>query len=262
MDRLTEKRIVLRVEGGASEEVGDEVVTESAIQINLNGTELVTLLSCAYGEKELGVGFLRTEGFIDSIDDIVGFEGEGGSLHFTIPQDKFDRESRVQRYVTSGCGRGVSFAIARRSMRREDDDAAMEPIASSGEISELMREFQGRSETFRSTGGVHSAALCSSEGVLFFSEDIGRHNAVDRVIGRALIEGVPTSDKLLLSSGRISSEIARKVAFADVPLLVSRSAPTTRALEIAQELGLAVVGFARGRRMNIYTRRERVRVGD
>lgn len=255
---ITEKCRVLRVDGGESSELDDEIVTESAVQINLNDTELVTLLSCAYDEKELGVGFLRTEGFIDGKEDIVDFKQDGSSLYFTIPQEKFDKESRVQKYITSGCGRGVSFAIAKKSLKLKEGDGGKSPIVSTNAISDLMREFQNRSETFKSTGGVHSAALCTAEEVLYFSEDIGRHNAVDRVIGRALLEGVDTSDKVLLSSGRISSEIARKVIFADVPVLVSRSAPTTRALKIAQELGLTVVGFARGRRMNIYTRRDRV----
>jgi len=247
------------MDGGESLELQDDVVTESAVQINLNDTELVTLLSCAYEEKELGVGFLRTEGFIDGADDIAGFEQKDSSLYFTIPQEKFDKESRIQKYITSGCGRGVSFAIAKKSLERKGEETVMAPIVSAEEISDLMREFQSRSELFKSTGGVHSAALCTAKEVLFFSEDIGRHNAVDRVIGKALLAGVSTDDKVLLSSGRISSEIARKVAFADIPLLVSRSAPTTRALRIAQELGLTVVGFARGRRMNIYIRRERIR---
>jgi FdhD protein len=262
VNELTKKCDVLRVDGDDSREVKDDVVTESAVQINLNDTELVTMLSCAYDEKELGVGFLRTEGFIDGMDDIVDFEQKGSSLYFTIPREKFDKESRVQKYITSGCGRGVSFAIAKKSLKLKDDDSGKAPIVSAEQISDLMREFQGRSETFKNTGGVHSAALCTAEEVLFFSEDIGRHNAVDRVIGKALLEGVATGDKVLLSSGRISSEIARKVAFADVPVLVSRSAPTTRALKIAQELGLTVVGFARGRRMNIYMRRERVGIHD
>ncbi len=256
---ITEKCSVLRVDGNESLDLQDDVVTESAVQINLNDTELVTLLSCAYEEKELGVGFLRTEGFIDGVEDIVGFEQRDSSLYFTIPPEKFEKESRVQKYITSGCGRGVSFAIAKKSLKLKGDEQDRAPIVSAEAISDLMREFQNRSETFKSTGGVHSAALCAAEGILFFSEDIGRHNAVDRVIGKALLAGVATDDKVLLSSGRISSEIARKVAFADIPVLVSRSAPTTRALNIARELNLTVVGFARGRRMNIYTRREKVK---
>lgn len=258
MNELTKKCDVLRIDGDESREVRDDVVTESAVQINLNGTELATLLACGYEERELGVGFLRTEGFIDAADEIVDFRREGTSLYFTISEERFDRESKVQKYITSGCGRGVSFALVRKSLKLQSAAAVKEPIVSADGIFALVRDFQGRSETFRSTGGVHSAAICTCDEILLFSEDIGRHNAVDRVIGHALLDGIPTGDKLLLSSGRVSSEIARKVAFAELPILVSRSAPTARALDIAQELGLTVIGFARGRRMNVYTHGQRV----
>jgi FdhD protein len=256
---LTKKYPILRINDQDREELEDDVVLESAVQINLNGTELATILACPCDEKDLGVGFLVTEGFIEGPSELRGFEQKGSSLYFTVDEEKFKKEQVIQKYITSGCGRGTSFALARKSLKSKKIKSSIAPLATADQISDLMSRFQRESETYMKTGGVHSASLCTPTEGLIFSEDIGRHNAVDRVIGRALLEGVALGDKLLVSSGRVSSEIARKVAFAEIPVLVSRSAPTDRALWIADELGLTVVGFARGRRMNVYTHKERVK---
>jgi FdhD protein len=123
-----------------------------------------------------------------------------------------------------------------------------------------MAEFRRRSELHRQTGGVHAAALADRNGLLVFREDIGRHNAVDKVIGAYLLAGNCFEDKLLLSSGRLSSEILHKAAACSVPILVSRSAPTDRCVALARERSITLIGFARGRRMNIYSRGERIAV--
>ncbi|MFH1829189.1 MAG: formate dehydrogenase accessory sulfurtransferase FdhD [Pseudomonadota bacterium] len=256
---LTKKYPIVRITSDNIEKLEDEVVAEGAVQINLNDTELATLLCSPYEERELGTGFLFTEGFIDSADDILGFEQKGQSLYFTIDPERFSKETSVQRYITSGCGRGASFELARKSLKLKNKEKGKSLKVSAEQIFKLMSNFQKRSEVFKSTGGVHSAAICSVSELLFFSEDIGRHNAVDRVIGSLILKRIPLHDKLLLSSGRISSEIARKVAFADIPIFVSRSAPTDMALKIAAELGLTVAGFARGSRMNVYTHGDRIK---
>ncbi len=110
-----------------------------------------------------------------------------------------------------------------------------------------------RAHTFRQTGGVHSAALCDTDRIIFQVEDVGRHNAVDKVIGWAKLNGLVLQDKILLSTGRISADIALKSARAGLNIIASRSAPTSRALAYARQLGLTVVGFVRGQRMNVYT---------
>jgi FdhD protein len=121
-----------------------------------------------------------------------------------------------------------------------------------------MRDFQDRSEVFKNTGGVHAAALSSADGIELFSEDIGRHNAVDKVFGRCLLENIETKDKLLLVTGRISSEILLKVARRGIPALVSKSAPTDSGVKLAEKLGITLIGFVRGHRMNVYAHAERV----
>ncbi|MFH1874083.1 MAG: formate dehydrogenase accessory sulfurtransferase FdhD [Pseudomonadota bacterium] len=256
---LTKTVKITRLENNAREEKQDIIVSEVPIQIILNGTELATILASPDQLKELGLGFLFTEGFIDSLSEIEKFEQKQNSLYFTIAADKFSQKEKIQKYITSGCGRGASFAIALKSLKQKKNSRSAKTSISADQISELMKEFQKKSEVFLTTGGVHSAALTSAKEILFFTEDIGRHNAVDRAIGLALTNQVKLTDKFLLTSGRISSEIVRKVAEADIPVLISRSAPTDRALEFAQELQVTTIGFARGQKMNIYTHPERIK---
>ncbi|MFU8796917.1 MAG: formate dehydrogenase accessory sulfurtransferase FdhD, partial [Dehalococcoidia bacterium] len=115
------------------------------------------------------------------------------------------------------------------------------------------------SEIFRTTGGVHSAALCDARDILLFSEDIGRHNAVDKIFGRCLLDDISTDDRIVVTSGRISSEILLKVARRNIPIIISKSAPTNLGLKLAGDLGVTLIGFVRGKRMNVYTHDWRVR---
>ncbi len=130
---------------------------------------------------------------------------------------------------------------------------------SSQSILSLMREFQRRSTLFKKTGAVHSAALSNGRDILIFREDIGRHSAVDKIIGRALVEGIDMRDKIILSSGRISSEILLKAQKCVIPVVISRGAPTSQAVKLARDLNITVVGFARGDRVNVYSGVERIR---
>ena len=120
-------------------------------------------------------------------------------------------------------------------------------------VIQLMREFNNRSELFNETGGVHSCALCSIEDLLVHRDDIGRHNALDKILGWGHINNQSFEDKLVLTTGRISSEMLIKIARRGVPVVISRSAPTSLAVELARELNITLVGFARGQKMNIYT---------
>jgi FdhD protein len=116
-----------------------------------------------------------------------------------------------------------------------------------------MDEFDRYSRDFKKTGGVHSAALCNAEKILVFYEDIGRHNAIDKVFGRCLMDGIPTDSNFLLTSGRVPSDIMYKVAGRNVPVLIARNSPTDLSVEIAEKTGIALLGFVRGTSMNIYS---------
>jgi FdhD protein len=122
-----------------------------------------------------------------------------------------------------------------------------------GDIRRLLSTFRNISALYLETGGVHSAALSDGKDILFFSEDIGRHNAVDKLIGKAFLQSVPIEDKVLLTSGRVTSEIMTKAARNRFPVLISRAAPSCMAISYAEDMGITLIGFARGERMNIYS---------
>ncbi len=124
-----------------------------------------------------------------------------------------------------------------------------------------MTDFQKESKIYLQTGGVHSAALADNAGILIFKEDIGRHNAIDKVIGQGLREKVDFSNKIMITSGRISSEVLLKTQKCRIPLIVSKSAPTNQAVKLAKDMGITLIGFARGARMNVYSEEARIKLG-
>ena len=127
------------------------------------------------------------------------------------------------------------------------------PLMSLDDIRRLLKTFRNISSLYLETGGVHSAALSDGKEILFFSEDIGRHNAVDKLIGKAFLNGVSVENKILLTSGRVTSEIMTKAGRNRFPILISRAAPSCMAVSYAEDMGITLIGFARGDRMNIYT---------
>jgi FdhD protein len=129
---------------------------------------------------------------------------------------------------------------------------------SADEIFALVNKFQHSSEVYLATHGVHSAALCDKKSMLVFNEDIGRHSAIDKIFGKCLLEDIPIKKRLIVSSGRITSEILHKVARRGVPILISISAPTSLGVKIANELGITLVGSVKGKKMNVYTHDWRV----
>jgi FdhD protein len=129
---------------------------------------------------------------------------------------------------------------------------------SAQDILAMVKEFQQRSEVFKVTGGVHSAALCDTKSILLFNEDIGRHNAIDKIFGECLLKDIMTDDHVVITSGRISSEILLKVAKRNIPILISKSAPTDLGVRLADALGITLLGFVRGKRFNAYTNYSRV----
>jgi FdhD protein len=232
---------------------------EFPLTIMLNGEQLVTVL-CSPGDLEaLAVGFLYSEGMIRTKEEITALtlDAERGIVRIRTAEDKTaDGKLFMKRVLTTGCGRGMAFysyADLDRK-KRVQSDLRVTPA----EVLELSRRFQGASELYRTTHGVHSAALCDSREMLVFAEDIGRHNAVDKVIGRCLREEIPVADRILITSGRISSEILFKAAGSGIPVIVSKSAPTDMGVDLALELGITLVGFVRGGGMNVYAGEERI----
>ena len=240
----------------------DKVVFESPVTIFFNGTELVTLLCTPLKLDYLVLGFLRSEGFIDSKVDVKDIQVDAPKgLVAVESREKKDLAEKLygRRTVTTGCGKGTTFFTAWDSLRSRPVKSDFQ--VSAPRILTLMEQMQKKAEIFKETGGLHSAALCSSEELLFFSEDVGRHNALDKIVGESLWHELELKDKILISSGRISSEMMLKAAKLEVPIVVSRSAPTELGINIAEKMNITLIGFARGRRLNIYNRPDRVSQG-
>jgi len=236
----------------------DLVVHEAAVTLYLNGNELVTMVCSPSHLEELCLGFLYAEGIIRTAGEVSSFaKNEQDGLAWVDTSNPAQPATGfLKRHIASCCGRGrASFYFV--------NDTGIEPVqselrVSAGDIIRLLAETEQRGELFASTGGAHGAALSDGKTVLAFFEDVGRHNTLDKLAGWCLMNKISGNGKMLLFSGRVSSEILVKTARLGVPLIVSRSAPTDLALELAGQLNVTVVGFARGQRMNIYTHGHRV----
>lgn len=250
---------VVRLAQGVASEASDVVTEEVPLTVYLNREEVATLL-CSPGHwEELAVGFLASQGLLREPDELVRVEVEerrGLAWVESRVSRPLAQRGMFKRFLTSGCGSGIAYYAA-------DDAAQLKPLAGERRVDasavlDLMHRFQRLSESFRATGGVHSAALASAEEILVFREDIGRHNAVDKISGHCLLTRLETGDKLLLTTGRLSSEIVTKAARLGVPLLVSRAAATNLAVTYAAALGVTLIGFARGQRLTVYSHTARI----
>ncbi|HOL17465.1 MAG TPA: formate dehydrogenase accessory sulfurtransferase FdhD [Bacillota bacterium] len=247
------KQIVLWRDG-TKENMADTVTVEAPMTIFVNGEELVTLLCTPEDMDLLALGFLRSEGLFTSMDEVAALrlkEREGLVEVELKDRSNLARRLYGKRTITSGCGKGTVFFQALDALRSRPVKGEITLAAE--QAKQLMHQLQGKAVLFRETGGVHSAAVADTERIIFFYEDIGRHNAVDKLIGRSLLEGIPLEDKILVTSGRLSSEMLLKAAKLQFPILLSRSAPTSLSVELAEAMNITLVGFVRGHRMNIYT---------
>ena len=259
MDSFTKINIIEYRDGSFSEKE-DTVVTEKTLRIFSNNKEIVNLLCTPTMVKELIVGFALSEGFLSSEKEQRGSQQSWCAERIEIFWKDKDIEVNLPigtpetvATLTSGCAKGVTFTANKEIPVIQDEFKA-----SVNAILERYREFQKKSELFRATGGVHSAALCDEKEMIVFSEDIGRHNAMDKIIGYAFLENISMQGKILLLSGRLSSEIVHKAVKAGVPILVSRAAPTDMAVEIARKANITLIGFLRGQHLNIYSNPGRV----
>jgi len=253
MENEIERIPILRVSDGNASRIEDMVAREFPLTIILNDQEMVTLLCSPVNLDYLAVGFLYSEGFLQDSDEIkrVVVDQQRGVARVEVEgNEELSSDVLFKRMITSGCGRGASFYSATDITSQKVESGTQ---ISPAEVRSLVLEFQHRSSTYRATGGVHSAALSDTGSIQVFSEDIGRHNAIDKVFGQCLLEGISTNGKVVVTSGRISSEILLKVARRNVPIIVSKSAPTDLGVKLADDLGITLIGFVRGKRMNVYS---------
>ncbi len=253
-----EKYTVLRISREGRSKIELALAKEFHFTIFLNGVEFVTLLCSSENLEYLAAGFLESEGLIKRKADIMNMVINPwiGVARIEIQgSKKIDGSFYSRRLIASGCGGGAIFYNLEDANTKKTKSKMK---ISSDEIFALANEFQHRSQIYLATHCIHSAALADRKTILIFSEDIGRHNAVDKIFGKCLLEGESTSNRIIISSGRISSEILYKVAKRGIPILISISVPTTLGLKAADELGMTLVGAVKGKKMNVYTHDWRV----
>ncbi len=227
---------------------------EFPLQIFVNGQELLTTLCTPVKANCLVAGFLYNEGIINSLKDIASMRV---CLEDYVADVRLARKDFVppkRRMLTSGCGGGASFI---------EEKSNLQPLNTSSQIDArsilpLMKQLYQNAEIHQRGGGVHASALCNSEKIIIMSEDIGRHNTLDKIAGECLLTGIPFKDHALLTTGRISSEMLLKAARMEVPVVASRSAPLTRSVALGERLGIAVIGYARGDHLEVYSHPERL----
>lgn len=257
--KSSHETLIIRIRGGLFEETTDQVASEIGFTLNVNNKQVVTLLCTPEELDAMAVGFLLSEGILKDSKSLLDVQVDEKT--FTVSATLADIPDDIdatfhKKTITSGCGRGITFTDVSNLKNIEPNRSFLR--ISAEEIQTLLKEFRSISELFMKTGGVHSAALADGQGIHLFAEDIGRHNAVDKLIGKAFLAGIPVEDKILISSGRISGEISTKVIRNRIPVIISRTAPTCMAITYAEDHGITLIGFARANRMNIYTHPQRI----
>jgi FdhD protein len=249
-DRMSRPVPCVKVDGDLCEKTPHEVVEELPIAVFVNGRHAMTAMMSPVDLEDFVTGYLFTEQIIKGVDDIESIKLDQNRIS-VITKNLF-KVLGPKKTILSGCGGSTSFI----------DPGKLPKIKSTFTIRTnailAAQRLLPDSALHKATGGIHMVALLDREKVLTVAEDIGRHNAVDRVIGFGLRNHLDFSRTYVISSGRISSEMVRKCLVANIPVIVSRSATTTLAVQIAGETGITVIAFARGGKMNIYTHPERI----
>ncbi|MGW7557157.1 formate dehydrogenase accessory sulfurtransferase FdhD [Streptomyces rimosus] len=275
MGRVTERRRVIRIRDGAVSTRPDTLVGEEPLEIRLGGRPLAITMRTPGDDFALAAGFLVSEGVLGGAGELANIvycagATEDGSNTYNVvdvqlapgvPVPDITLERNV--YTTSSCGLcgKASLDAVRTSARWPLDPPADAPgRIAPATLSALPGRLRAAQRVFDRTGGLHAAALFDADGELLdVREDVGRHNAVDKVVGRALQDGrLPLRDTILMVSGRASFELVQKAVMAGIPTLAAVSAPSSLAVDLATESGLTLVGFLRGSSMNVYAGAERL----
>lgn len=250
---------ITHYDGGASSIKDEVIATEYPLTVMVNGLEFATIVCSPTDLEDMLIGFLASEGIIRCYDEIktLSIDKERGFAYIELDKPfAVTDNDHSKRFIGSCCGKSRQFYF-------KSDVKTAKTIQSKYEISaqqcySLMNQLQSSSTYFKETGGVHNAALCSSEGIITMRTDIGRHNALDKIYGDILRHKIPLKDKIIVFSGRISSEVLLKISKIGVGIILSKSAPTDLGLKLADDLGITAIGFVRNDKMNVYTHRERV----
>jgi FdhD protein len=229
------------------DEVTAEVVREQPLTIYVNGERFLTLLCSPISLEALVLGYLWMEKIITDLHEVAACEVSSvdGRADVTLTHPV---TLPTERILTSGCGGGITFRIDHRLFPRLQSSLRVRPA----QLAARMKDLFAAAVHYRRSRGIHGAALTDGDQLLVVAEDVGRHNAVDKIKGEALQRGISTEDRILLSTGRVSSEMLLKAARMGAPIVASRTSPTEMAVALAEQLNITVCGYVRGDALNVY----------
>jgi FdhD protein len=236
---------------GLLQEHDSALVAEFPLSLTVNGREIATLVASPHQLNYLVAGFLRLQGFVSKIEDfeLLSVCNDFGAANVRI---KGALPEKLRPVLTSGCGTGITFStptsLSVSSARNYSPD----------QVFSLMNDLGKRADRYRTHGGIHSAAVGDGERMILYAEDLGRHNTLDRIAGEALLKGIDLHGLMLVTSGRISTEMAAKAAQLGIPLMASRTSPTDMAVRLCDESGITLIGYLRGGRFTVYSHPERL----
>jgi FdhD protein len=269
----------IEYDGAQITPVARPVIAETPWVLYLDRREWVTFMCSPIGLHHLALGFLLSEGMIGCLEDVwrlkvyldedrvylyfpdAGLDGEltmptceeaGGSIDVRLRRPPPTHPEK--RILTSGCGGGITFDDLSGDRPPLQSDLRVTPA----QVAWLMRQLNENAALYRASRGVHTSALADGERLLVLAEDVGRHNTLDKIRGACLLQGIPTRDRILVSSGRISSEMITKARKMEAPIVISRTSPTVMSIQLAKAWNMTLIGYVRGRQMRVYTGAERV----
>ncbi|UGB29006.1 formate dehydrogenase accessory sulfurtransferase FdhD [Metabacillus sp. B2-18] len=250
---------ITKYKNGKLVETTDDIVTEFPLTIFVNNEEFATMVCTPTHFEEMVIGFLASEGVIRfyneiesiSIDESAGYAYVSLQSNVTTNQQYYSK-----RFIGSCCGKSRQFYF-QNDVKTSKTSTTKQTLTPEQCIS-LMKTMQESSVVFQETGGVHNAALCTPDEMLVSRTDIGRHNALDKLYGYSILNQIPVRDKIIVFSGRISSEVLVKASKIGVGIVLSKSAPTDLAIKLANDLNITAVGFIRGNSFNVYSHPERI----
>jgi len=232
-----------------------EVIAEQPITIYVNGQEFVTLMGTPLNQDWLAVGFLTNENAIQGLEDIVHLRVMPSGCCVDVWLDQ-DIEKPQKTIITTGCGGGITYNDPRIGVDPFQSSLQVEPE----QIHRAFNNLQTKDSLYARSRGVHAAGLLDPvrDELLLVVEDVGRHNTIDKIRGASLMQDIHTRDKVLLCTGRISSEMLRKTAVMGCPIVASRTSPTSLSVEIARAWEMSLVGYARRGKLRVYSRPDRL----
>lgn len=257
-DHIIHQTDIVRVKGCSRTQMQDYIIDEDILEIFINDEKIFELVFSMSKTADLAVGILFTQGIVQTKNEIkeINVLNEGHQCRISLNKTAYKRfsEFRKNRQIRGSSGGLLLTDMAVEKPENNINDFTITPE----QVLTLIQKHGEYSELFKKTGAVHSAGLCSPDKILSYYEDIGRHNAVDKLVGNILLNQTSTADKVVTVSCRISLEIIGKIIRTGIPIVISNAAPTLGAVRLAEKAGLTIVGFARSRRFNIYSHDNRI----